>query len=134
MLDSPKTTAPPVKRHDRDEEDIYQDNKRAPGQHSSQLPSRGVRVIRVDDRYGDDEQPQDGSGRACACAEEALIVANHDTTLSTTANARRSFVHIISPYAGTSRMEPTGIEPVTSCLQIEGDDIWKDADLEDIYL
>jgi site-specific DNA recombinase len=30
-------------------------------------------------------------------------------------------------------MEPTGIEPVTSCLQIEGEDIWKDVDLEDIY-
>jgi len=31
-------------------------------------------------------------------------------------------------------MEPTGIEPVTSCLQIEDEDIWKDVDLEDIYL
>ncbi len=61
MLDSPKTTAPPGQGHDRDEEDVYQDNKRAPGQHSSQLPSCGVRVIRVDDRYGDDQQPQEGA-------------------------------------------------------------------------
>ena len=60
---------------------IYQDDKRAPGQHSSQLTSCGVRVVPVDDRYGDDEQPHDGSGRARACAEEALIVANHNTTL-----------------------------------------------------
>jgi hypothetical protein len=30
-------------------------------------------------------------------------------------------------------VETTGIEPVTSCLQIEGEDIWKDVDLEDIY-
>jgi hypothetical protein len=31
-------------------------------------------------------------------------------------------------------MEPAGIEPATSCLQIEDEDIWKDVDLEDIYL
>ena len=30
-------------------------------------------------------------------------------------------------------MEPTGIEPVTSCLQSDPDSIWKDADLEDFY-
>jgi hypothetical protein len=39
-------------------------------------------VIRVDHRYGDDQQPQDGSGRAPACDEEVLIVAHHDATLS----------------------------------------------------
>ena len=31
-------------------------------------------------------------------------------------------------------MEPDGIEPSTSCLQIEDENIWKDVDLEDIYL
>jgi hypothetical protein len=30
-------------------------------------------------------------------------------------------------------MEPTGIEPVTSCLQTEVDELWKSADLEDFY-
>jgi hypothetical protein len=72
----------PGQGHDRDEEDVHQGNKRAPGQHSSQLPRCGVRVIRVDDRYGDDHQPQDGSGRARACDEEAHIVAHHNGTLS----------------------------------------------------
>jgi hypothetical protein len=33
----------------------------------------------------------------------------------------------------TTKMEPTGIEPATSCLQIADEDIWKDIDLEDIY-
>jgi hypothetical protein len=54
------------------------------GQHSSVLPSCGVGVIRVDDRYGDDQQPQDGSGRARACDEEILILAHHNATLSGT--------------------------------------------------
>jgi hypothetical protein len=30
-------------------------------------------------------------------------------------------------------MEPTGIEPVTSCLQIDLEDLWESADLEDFY-
>ena len=51
------------------------------GQHGSVLPSCGVGVIRVDDRYGDDQQPQDGSGRACAGDEEILILAHHNATL-----------------------------------------------------
>jgi hypothetical protein len=41
----------PGQGHDRDEEDVYQGNKRAPGQHSPVLASCGVRVIRVDDRH-----------------------------------------------------------------------------------
>ena len=48
------------------------------GQHGSVFPSCGVGVIRVDDRYGDDQQPQDGSGRARAGDEEALIVAHRN--------------------------------------------------------
>jgi hypothetical protein len=30
-------------------------------------------------------------------------------------------------------MEPTGIEPVTSCLQTGLEDLWESADLEDFY-
>jgi hypothetical protein len=30
-------------------------------------------------------------------------------------------------------MEPGGIEPPTSCLQTDLEDLWKSADLEDIY-
>jgi hypothetical protein len=30
-------------------------------------------------------------------------------------------------------MEPTGIEPVTSCLQSDCEDLWKSADLQDFY-
>jgi hypothetical protein len=29
--------------------------------------------------------------------------------------------------------EPTGIEPVTSCLQTDPEDLWESADLEDFY-
>jgi hypothetical protein len=39
-----------------------------------------------------------------------------------------------SRFAGHSSMEPTGIEPVTSCLQIEAESLWESADLEDFYL
>ena len=39
-------------------------------------------IFRVDDRHSDDQQPQDGSGRARACDEETLIAAHHNTTLS----------------------------------------------------
>ena len=31
-------------------------------------------------------------------------------------------------------MEPAGIEPATSCLQIAPEDLWKGVDLEDVYL
>ena len=30
-------------------------------------------------------------------------------------------------------MEPTRIEPVTSCLQSDPEDVWKEADLEGLY-
>jgi hypothetical protein len=31
------------------------------------------------------------------------------------------------------KVEPTGIEPVTSCLQTDVKELWKSADLEDLY-
>jgi ectoine hydroxylase-related dioxygenase (phytanoyl-CoA dioxygenase family) len=68
--------------HDRDEEDVDQGDERAPGQHGPVLPGFGVRVVGVDDRHGDDQQPQDGSGRARTRDEKVVVVTRHETTLS----------------------------------------------------
>jgi hypothetical protein len=51
----------------------------------------------------------------------------------TASDPRRSPVLKHAHMQALPEMEPAGIEPATSCLQIEGEDIWKDVDLEDIY-
>ena len=82
-LDSAKATEPPVK--------VTIETKRISTRTTNALPatqfatpSSGVSVIRVDDRRGDDQQLQDGSGRARAGDEEVLIVAHPATNLSGT--------------------------------------------------
>ncbi|HEV3047015.1 MAG TPA: recombinase family protein [Solirubrobacteraceae bacterium] len=68
-----------------------------------------------------------------ATAEKPVVAAEIQATNTKGSRPNRGREPLDAGSISDVMVEPTGIEPVTSCLQRASEDIWKSADLEEVY-